>query len=757
MALSRRSLPNHRARLAAAGFALVIGLMLVLIVAASLHSESVVRDMRTVVAEHSKKLHLANTMYAAARERSFNAVTLILSSNQSEIDFLLHRHRELATNYLAAREAFMAMPLNKEERGLMDRQFELARVTAPLLNETLDLYLMGDSEGARDLLLRQVLPQQNQVLEVLSQQADIQHQAMQALLLQVQASHDRYRKTLIGIGIGTLLLAIATALAVIRRMSKTEEFAFAKSMLESVTQAVVAVNAKRRVNYLNPAAERLLGITLDEAVNRPIDEIIVLTPPEHESHPFKLENRSGQLVDVEYTVSDINERGRHLGTVWVIHDVTYTLNMASQLAHQASHDPLTGLPNRRAFELALEETLKTGKHLLQSHVVGFLDLDMFKAVNDACGHVAGDELLRQISQLFQQKMRASDMIARLGGDEFGFLLRGCSLDDAHHVANSLLEAIHDYRFHWDGRSFKLGASIGLNRLDADIASTALAMQQADSACYLSKENGRNRITIYSNDDAEQRGRNDEAAWGAKIKTALNTGDFVLYGQPIVQLDSGALPDSHKLEILVRMRDDDGSLIMPSGFIPIAERLNLMPNIDRWVIQHALAWAVSDAGRNINHIAINLSASSIGDARLLKFIVDQIKETGVNPNSICFEIPESAAIANFSKVAQCIQVLRGLGCKFALDEFGSGTASFAYIRSLGVDYLKIDGNYVRDMQFDLFHYSMTEAIHRVGKAMGIKTMAAFVESEATLHKLKELGIDLAQGYKIAPPQPLIRPT
>ncbi|MBI5936401.1 MAG: EAL domain-containing protein [Betaproteobacteria bacterium] len=744
---------NRRTRLAGAGFALVIGLMLILIATTAFHGEWVVSRMQTAVAEHSKKLHLANTMYAAARERSFNAVTLILSSNQAEIDSLLRRHRELASKYMAAREELIVMPLNGEERNLLDLQFNLARVTAPALNDALDLYLMGDTDQARELLLRQVLPNQNVLLEALSQQADMQHKAMQKLLSQVQKSQEQHRMILGGMSAGTLILAIVIALAVVRRMSKTEEFAFAKNMLESVTEAVVAVDARQRISYLNPAAERLIGIASGEAVGKPVGEIIVLTPPERDGHPFKLRTRSGQNVDVEYAASDIHEQGRHLGTLWVIHDVTYTLNMATQLAHQASHDPLTGLPNRRAFELAIDETLKTGKHQLQSHVVGFLDLDMFKAVNDNCGHVAGDELLRQIGGLFQQQMRTSDMIARVGGDEFGFLLRGCSLDDAKSVAQGLLDAIRDYRFNWDGRSFNLGASIGLKHIDAHTESTAVAIQQADSACYTSKKNGRDRISIYSSEDAEQQGRNDEAAWGAKIKTALDEDGFVLHGQPIVLLDNTPPSDSRKVEILLRMRDADGSLIMPASFMPMAERLDLMPDIDRWVIRHALAWAATDAGKGFNHIAINLAGASIGDAKLLKFVADQIKTSGVNPSVLCFEIPESAAIANFNKTAQCIQVLRGMGCKFALDEFGSGAASFAYVKNLGVDYLKIAGNYVRDMQQDLFHYAMTEAIHRVGKAMGIKTMTAYVESEATLQKLQDLGIDLAQGYKIAPPQAL----
>lgn len=753
MAISGWFFFNHRTRLAGVGFALVIGLMLLLIAATALHGEWVVGRMQTVVAEHSSKLHLANTMYAAARERSFNAVTLILSSRQSEIDSLLLRHRELAAKYLAARDQFMALPLDGEEKGLLDLQFRLAQATAPQLNEALDLYLLGDRDQARDLLLRQVLPNQNMVLEVLSRQAELQHEAMQRLLNQVQESQDQHRLILIGMATATLLLAIATALAILRRMSRTEEFAFAKSMLESVTEAVVAVNANQLVSYINPSAERLIGISVEQAVNKPVGEIIVLVPPSHDGHPFKLLTRSGQHVDVEYTVSDIQDEGRHLGTVWVIHDVTYTLNMATQLAHQASHDPLTGLPNRRAFELALDETLKTNLHTRQSYVVGFLDLDLFKAVNDACGHVAGDELLRQISKLFQEKMRASDMIARLGGDEFGFLLRSCSIEDAQHVAESLLSTIKNYQFNWDGRSFKLGASIGLNHIDERANSTAAVIQQADSACYTAKEQGRNRIAIFSDEDARLHSRSDEAAWSERIQAALEEDRFVLYAQPIILLDSSPSADSRKLEILLRMQDGEGALIMPASFMPAAERLNLMPAIDRWVIRHTLAWAAGEIGRKYNHIAINLAVTSIGDARLLKFIVDQIEETGVNPSSLCFELPESAAIANFNKTAQCIQVLRGMGCKFALDEFGSGAASFAYVKNLGVDYLKIDGNYVRDMQYDLFHYSMTEAIHRVGKAMGIKTMAAYVESEATLQKLREMGIDLAQGYKIAPPQPL----
>ena len=418
------------------------------------------------------------------------------------------------------------------------------------------------------------------------------------------------------------------------------------------------------------------------------------------------------------------------------------------IRHMAYHDSLTGLVNRAEFERRLEAALEEREEV---HALIYLDLDQFKLVNDSCGHLAGDALLRRLARRLQRVVRESDTLARLGGDEFGLLLRHCPLERAEAIADQLLETIRGYRFVWGERTFKVGASIGLVRADEQGAQALLSM--ADMACYAAKDRGRNRVHVYSEGDEELSLRRGEMQWIQRLQGAMANGGLMLYRQRIQALQGGR---SHS-ELLLRMAGERGEVITPERFIPAAERYNLMQEIDRWVIRHACEQmagrpqAVSP-GRDQGSLFINLSATSLSDEGLVGYIRGQLKRHGIPPSSIGFEITETAAIADFDCALEFTRALRGEGFKVALDDFGTGMSSFSYLKSLEVDFIKIDGSFVRAMLEDEMDGAIVEAVNTIGQIAGIQTIAEFVETRAILERLTALGVDFAQGWAVGRPQP-----
>jgi diguanylate cyclase (GGDEF)-like protein len=461
-------------------------------------------------------------------------------------------------------------------------------------------------------------------------------------------------------------------------------------------------------------------------------------------------------VAIESTAAPIRDnQGEITGVIIVFRDVSEERKLRNQLVHQARHDALTGLANRRVFEQQLEELLVPPRDNGVVHAVLFLDLDQFKVVNDTCGHVAGDALLQQLTGLLREKMRVTDVLARLGGDEFGVILRNCSMEQALKIAAVLLDTVREFRFSWEGKSFELGVSIGLVIVDELSESVASVMSAADVACYAAKDGGRNRYHVYESSDEELALRHGEMQWVTLITKALEEDRFALYLQPIQPI-TGRDSDEH-YEILIRMLDEQRQIIPPGAFLPAAERYGLMGSVDRWVIRKVfklLADQLAQGGDKLDAtFAINLSGLSIGDSGFLVYIKQMFEEYRVPPEMIIFEITETAAVANLTTASQFIKELLVTGCKFALDDFGSGLSSFSYLKNLPVDYLKIDGVFVRDMVDDAIDYAMVEAINRIGQVMGIKTIAEFVESEAILNCLVAIEVDYAQGYHIGKPLPI----
>lgn len=542
--------------------------------------------------------------------------------------------------------------------------------------------------------------------------------------------------------------------------------------LASIGDAVITTDVAGRVNYLNPSAERLTGWSnekaagqllcqvfniIDESSRAPVEDPMQLCFQDGQivslANNTLLICRDGQERSIDYSASAIHDhQGTMVGAVLVFRDVTEARRAARQLSYHASHDALTGLVNRREFERRLERILATPAPE-ESHAVVYLDLDQFKIVNDTCGHVAGDAVLRQVGGVLAAQVRKRDTIARLGGDEFAALLEHCQQEQVLRIAHKVREALQDFRFVWQDRRFTIGASIGVVPIEPRVDTLASVFRAADSACYAAKEQGRNRVHVYKRDDQEIAQRHGEMQWVLRIQEALAESRFTLFYQPIVPLDRNGQPHG---EVLLRLLNRDGSLVLPGAFIPAAERYNQMQAIDRWVIRTVFAALHDpDAVPSSACVAINVSGQSLGDQHFLEFIEKQIEEGSVAIERICFEITETAAISNLGHAMRFFSALKQRGCRFALDDFGSGLSSFTYLKSLPVDFLKIDGSFIKDMAQDPIDRAMVEAIHRIGHVMGIKTIAESVESASILTHLGVIGVNYAQGYEVGRPRPLVK--
>ncbi len=544
--------------------------------------------------------------------------------------------------------------------------------------------------------------------------------------------------------------------------------------LASIADGVIATDADGRVDYINPVAEIMTGWTAMAALGRPLTEIFHVIDEDTRQltddpvraclrtrrqyripgHPILLPAGSTIEYSVEISVAPIfDESAQVAGTSLVMHDVTELRGLAREMSYQASHDLLTGLVNRREFELRAESAVQTSRREGVEHALCYLDLDQFKVVNDTCGHSAGDNLIRQIATLLRGRLRENDTLARLGGDEFGVLLEGCPLTKAQELANELRTLIHDSRFEWEGHRFEINVSIGVVAITAASGGLAEVLTFADSACYVAKDQGRNRVHVFDPEDSALVEHHSHMRWVQRLQLALEEGRFELHYQRADALETTATLWRY-YEILLRMRDDPEGLIGPSVFIPAAERYHLMPAVDRWVIHNALcALARRTQWDRRDVFAINLSGQSLGDEAFLEFVQTEIDAAGIEPRQLCFEITETAAVANLRSAQHFIHTLRRRGCLFSLDDFGSGLSSFAYLKRLPVDFLKIDGRFVKDMLSDNMDYAMVESINQLGHVVGVQTIAEFVENDAITEGLKQLGVDYAQGYGIHKPEPL----
>ncbi len=591
-----------------------------------------------------------------------------------------------------------------------------------------------------------------------------------------------------------------------------------RSIFEGAAIGISLGDIEGRALATNPALERMLGYSGDELQGM---ELTKMLHPEDTADSWQLYqelvaghldyyqtqkryiHKHGHLVWVRLTVSLVRDAGSQPQySIGMMEDITerkgtqealqryqeqleemvgertVELTKANeQLSWQANHDELTGCANRYAFEQCLEEAVVSAKNLHQEHTLCYLDLDRFKIVNDTCGHVAGDELLRQLSGLLKTNCRRTDTVARLGGDEFCLLLYRCSLEQGMRVAQSLLENMQAFRFVWQDKIFSLGFSIGMVAINAESQSPDSVLGAADAACYIAKNNGRNRIHVYQANDQDLAKARNEVQWVARINQAMARSSeatpltpenrFCLYYQPIASLSANSATREH-YEVLLRLVNEKGELILPMAFLPAAERYNLMPAIDKWVVSTFFGHlsriiARTSLTKNNGQLttdnqqslyALNLSGASVNDDQFVNFLKEQFQLYQIPPQLICFEITETVAITNLSKAAQLIQELKALGCHFTLDDFGSSMSSFAYLKYLPVEYMKIDGAFVKEMADNPIHCAMVEAINRIGHVVGLQTIAECVADDSILEKVKNLGVDYAQGYRIGTPQPLL---
>lgn len=465
----------------------------------------------------------------------------------------------------------------------------------------------------------------------------------------------------------------------------------------------------------------------------------------------KNKKKSGEIYWTQEAIAPmIDGEGHITHYVTIQEDVTQTRQLAEKLSYQASHDSLTNLINRHEFDLRLDRVTSTAQGSDSEHALCYIDLDQFKIINDTCSHAAGDELLRQISTKLSQVIRRRDTLARLGGDEFAILMEHCPLEQAEATTKKIHQMIEQFQFHWEDKSFRIGASMGLVVINTRNGSANIHLKQADMACYIAKATGRNRTHIYREDDSALVQYHGEMNWVERINRALDNNLFCLYTQSIAPLNPNV---GEYCEILIRMKEKDGSLIAPNAFLPAAERYQLSPRIDCWVIKNVFDYFIKNLERlnSLSLCFINLSGLSLNDEKLLHFIEAQFKNSALPAHKICFEITETAAIANLTLATEFITRLKTFGCQFCLDDFGSGLSSFAYLKNLPVDFLKIDGFFVKDIQHDLVDFAMVKAINDIGHIMGKKTIAEFVENDQVLQMLRDLDVDYAQGFFTGEPK------
>ena len=768
-----------------AGFGALLGLIIVITLLGIWRIYAINQHIDTLGREQYEQSAMLSVLLSANRQVHQSMHHLFNARDDAERSAAHAQYQALVGPVFTALDRLEATDPTPSVRDTVRKARDAAIHTRDVRNRIAGLLMQRDAAGATDALLREGFAAHNEFQLSLDQVIEAKRSA--ALEAVAQASMSMRDAFFVVAIVGTLLLLVGTFIAwlVTRRIGAFENAAhrekeLAEITLNSIGGGIITVDADGLVDYMSPVAERYTGWPVAEAKGKPLDVVFQVVdeqtgkpiphPGGHEvsardphNMTVRLLGRGGNSCAIRDSSAPIHDgEGNCVGWVVVFHDASQIQAMAQQLTWQASHDSLTGLVNRAEFERRLGGLIEAVRGDHKDHALMFMDLDNFKAVNDSCGHAAGDELLRQLTTVMQARMRGSDTLARIGGDEFGVLLESCPLDQAVRIANGLREAVRDFRFVWQDKTFGIGASAGLVAIDGEEGVNSV-LANGDASCYEAKSKGRDRVVVFRPEHGNSRPPNADLQMVSQINHAFELGSFRLYRQKIIALARG---DDHAphYEVLVRMIDRHGNLIPPSGFMAAAERFNLLCSIERWVITSLIeflhrqceigALPCDDTELTGAFYAVNLSGASINDASFTDFLRQLLVRFKLPRGLLCFEVTETTAIANLTKAAELMHELKGLGCRFALDDFGIGMSSFAYLKYLPVDYIKIDGVFVRDMADDPMDRAIVEAINRIAHVLGLKTVAEFVEDENILERLRAIGVDYAQGYLIAKPEAFI---
>jgi diguanylate cyclase (GGDEF)-like protein/PAS domain S-box-containing protein len=757
------------------GFGLLILTVIVLTVLDFARLQQARERMDAIVGRHSTIIEAISSVLSAHVSRAEALHAVLGAATQEQRREADREYRSAGARFARAMDELRASRLGVEEESALNGAVEVAERTREVTDQIAAMALAGGAREAERLHRERAIALEQQLVDRINSLLSLYRTRTLEAVKRAEAEIRESVAITLALRLAALAIGLAVSWFVIRYIAEISEALHrekerAEVALYSIGDAVITIGEDESVDSLNPMAEKLTGWTAEDARGQPLREVYAIVDEdtrERVEYQFggegfsrkgggaasgiRLVHREGREFPIEDTVSPICDvEGRVVGRIVVFHDVTHLRTMARQLTWQASHDPLTGLLNRREFERRLAEMLETARAEGKRHALLYLDLDKFKQVNDQCGHLAGDDLLRQLAAAMQARIRGSDTLGRLGGDEFGVLLEACPLDQAIRIANGLCEVVRDFRFLWKGATFSVGVSVGLVPLDAEVRGVEEVMEAADLSCYAAKGRGGNRIQIHHPADSDLANHHLDVTMVSRIDQAFEHGNFRLYRQPIVPVSGHGQPH---YEVLVRMVDALGLLIPPTEFLPTAERYSLLPLVDRWVITTLVDYLAHHT-RRAGHVrgeptfyGVNISGASINDSTFAEFLRRLLSAQHVPSERLCFEITETTAIANLNKAAELMHELKTFGCRFALDDFGIGVSSFAYLKHLPVDYLKIDGTFIRDLARNPMDLAIVEAINRIGHVLGMRTVAECVEDEETLDRLRELKVDYAQGAAV----------